>query len=74
LNILERERLAMKERLVELNIEDLRGLNSEEFDKNIKNVMQKLTHYDERAIKYDFSYNLAHIEDYRSFAIANYKM
>ena len=74
MNNLERERLAMKERLVEFNNEDLRDMNSEEFDENIRNVMENLIAFDERAIKSDFSYNLAHVEEYRSYAIASYKM
>jgi len=74
MNNLERERLAIKDRLVELNGDDLRDSNSEEFDENIKSVMDNFNVFDERSIKSDFSYNLAHIDEYRNYASSHYKM
>ncbi len=71
---LELERLALKNRLIELNGEDLRNLTSEEFDENIKGVIENFTIFDERDIKSDFSYNLAHFDEYRNYAKSHYNL
>lgn len=71
---LERERLAIKQRIIDLNGEDLSQMTSEEFDENIKYVIDNFNVFDERGIKSDFSYNLAHIDEYRNLAILDYKI
>lgn len=74
LSNMERERVEMKKRLIELDGEDLNDLDTQEFDEKIKSSIKNLKSvYDERAIKADFSYNLAHFDEYRSYAISNYK-
>ncbi len=74
LSNLERERLEMKKRIIELKGDDISEYTSEEFDQKIKTIFKNMVNiFDERAIKSDFSYNLAHFDEYRSYAISSYK-
>jgi hypothetical protein len=73
LSNLERERLEMRKRIVELQGEDITDSTSEEFDQVIKTIFKNMNGiFDERSIKSDFSYNLAHFDQYRSYAISSY--
>lgn len=70
---IENERILMCNRLKQLNGVDV-NINDENVDSILKNEIEKLTIMDERGIKSDFSYNLAHIDEFRNVAISDYKM
>lgn len=71
---LEREKNELKKRIFEIKKENLYDLNDDDFFEKIKYMIENLNIYDERAIKSDFSYNLAHIDEYRPYAIQDYKL
>ena len=67
------KRIMINKRLKKINGNDLSKLTDEEFNKEIKSIFESLTISDEKAIKTDFSYNFAHIDEFRNAAIADYK-
>ena len=71
---LERERTALKLRLKELKGEDLTKFSDEEFDNLIGNEIENFNVYDVRGIKNEFSYNLVHVDEFKNYAISDYKL
>jgi len=76
LNLLN-ERKVIQDRIKELNKIEI-DINDAEFEALIKTQienMNKIDLIDEReGVKGDFSYNLAHIDEFRNIAIADLKM
>lgn len=70
-----KEREKIVDRIKELTKKhDIIEANDENFDIKLKNLMENINIYDERGIKSDYSYNLAHIDEFKKTAIDDYKL